>query len=937
MAELEQIKASMGHAILLLKNNAAPTTADVRNAATLVVGLMSGMGVTIDVDELVKHIQATINVHVGESTILDSKTDDHQAWLPARRGAIKWSFWNRYRWYLEHQRNIHSDVIDRMDEDTDKVLERLEDPTRPGPWDRRGMVVGDVQSGKTSNYSGLICKAADAGYSAIIILAGMHNNLRSQTQERIDTGLLGFDTERNLTYDNAARWVGVGLLNQSEFRNLPIMASTTSKAQGDFRKSVAEQLGLTSLGGTPVVFVVKKNKSVLENLCQWLNDRAGDAAALVIDDEADNASVNTGELPGAGEDPLERDPTTINKLIRKLLLKFKKRAYVGYTATPFANIFIHSQAEHSVYGPDLFPSAFILNLHTPSNHVGPAEVFGLPEDRRVGVEERDGLPVVRLVDEDEAHGFIPHGHKKDYRPAGLPPSMKTAIRSFLLSCAMRGCRGQESEHQSMLVHVTRFIDVQTELRTLVRAEMQALTSTLKMEGTGNTALLKELKAIWDRDYVPTSAAVASEWDDPLMTPVTWDCVKKRVSAVASRIQVETMNGEAGDVRYYKEAKNGCYIIAIGGDKLSRGLTLEGLTVSYFLRPSHMYDTLMQMGRWFGYRPGYLDACRLFITEELQDWYRYIAAAMLELRRDFDYMSLIGATPQEFGLRVRQHPAELEITAANKMRTGTQMQVSFADTLVESVFFLKKGPNAQNLKVAKDLFARLGAPTAPKKKPYYFAWTGTDGEGVDGKEVVAFLKAYQVPKDPHNSRGSRTDLLTEYIEAQMKLGELEKWTVVLVNNKDNQEVAAKSHDFGGGMVVGLRERNNAIQDPASLHYRIIKDHWISPDDEWLDLNDDQFKTAVDYTRSLWEKSTKKNKSEKEPDKPTGKGARNARSAQKGLLLICAIAPDMANRKGEEPIYTAFAISFPASHSGTAITYTVNNVYSDEYGGINEPEA
>lgn len=932
MADPAQLQAAMSHALLVLKNNPAPTAADVRNAANLVAGLMAGMGTTIDVEDLVKHIHATINVHVGESTILVNKQDDHQAWLPARRGSIKWSFWGRYRWYLEHQRNIPSDVLARMHEDTDKVLERLEYPHRSGPWDRRGMVVGDVQSGKTSNYSGLICKAADAGYSAIIILAGMHDNLRAQTQERIDTGLLGFDTEKNLKYDNAARWVGVGLLNQSEFRNLPIMASTTSKPKGDFKRPIAETLGVATLGGTPVVFVVKKNKSVLENLCQWLSDRAGDAAVLVIDDEADNASVNTGTLPDPGEDALERDPTTINRLIRTLLLKFKKRAYVGYTATPFANIFIHSQAEHSAYGPDLFPSAFILNLHTPSNHVGPAEVFGLPEDRRIGVEEREGLPVVRVVDAAEAQAFMPRGHKKDHKPAELPPSLKTAIRSFVLSCAMRGCRGQESEHQSMLIHVTRFIDVQSELKALVRDEMQALCSTLKMEGTGNKSLLKELKDLWDKDYVPTSAGVSAEWTDPLITPVTWDGVKKRLAAVASRIQVETMNGEAGDVRYYKEAKNGCYIIAIGGDKLSRGLTLEGLTVSYFLRPSHMYDTLMQMGRWFGYRPGYMDACRLFITAELQDWYQYIAGAMLELRKDFDYMSLIGATPADFGLRVRQHPAELEITAANKMRSGTQMQVSFADTLVESVFFLKKGPNAQNLKAAGDLFARLGAPARPKDKKHYYAW----GD-VDGSEVVAFLKAYQPVKDGHNSRGSRTDLLTEYIEAQMKIGELTHWTVVLVNNKDNQKDPIRSHDFGNGLVVGLRERNNAIEDAQSAQYRIKKDHWISKDDEWLDLDEGEFQTAVDHTRSLWEKSTKKDKGEKAPAEPTGKGARNARPQQRGLLLLGAIAPDVAGRKPGETVYTAFALSFPASRSGTAVTYTVNNVYSDEYGGINEPDA
>ena len=494
------------------------------------------------------------------------------------------------------------------------------------------------------------------------------------------------------------------------------MALTSSKAQGDFKRPVAESLGITALGGMPIVFVLKKNKSVLENLCQWLNDRAGDAAALVIDDEADNASINTGAIPDFGEDPLERDPTTINRLVRTLLLKFKKRAYVGYTATPFANIFIQHQADHSTCGADLFPSAFILNLHTPSNHVGPAEVFGLPEDRRVGLDEREGLPVVRTVDEDEAEEFMPHGHKKDFRPSSLPPSMKQAIRSFILSCAMRGCRGQENDHQSMLVHVTRFVDVQSELRALVRAEMQSLSSILKMEGLANAELMKELKALWEKDYLPTSAAVGLAWTDPLMTAVPWGCVMKRLATVASRIQVETMNGEAGDVRFYKEAKNGCYIIAIGGDKLSRGLTLEGLTVSYFLRPSHMYDTLMQMGRWFGFRPGYVDACRLFITDELQGWYQYVASAILELRRDFDYMQLIGATPQEFGLRVRQHPAELEITAANKMRTGTQMQVSFADTLVESVFFVKKGPNTQNLQTAKDLFGAWANRIGRRRRP-----------------------------------------------------------------------------------------------------------------------------------------------------------------------------------------------------------------------------
>ena len=242
----------MGHALLVLKNNPAPNTADVRDAATLVVGLMSGMGVTMAVDELVKHIQAAINVHVGESTILDNKSDDHQAWLPARRGEIKWTFWNRYRWYLEHQRNIPSDVVDRMDEDHRQgpraagrpAPPGLLGPPRDGGWRRP---VGQDLQLQRADLQGrrLLATPRSSSWPACTTTCA------PQTQERIDTGLLGFDTEKNMSYDNAARWVGVGLLHQSEFQNLPIMALTTSKAQGDFRKNIAESLGITPSAERP--------------------------------------------------------------------------------------------------------------------------------------------------------------------------------------------------------------------------------------------------------------------------------------------------------------------------------------------------------------------------------------------------------------------------------------------------------------------------------------------------------------------------------------------------------------------------------------------------------------------------------------------------------------------------------------------------------------
>lgn len=826
MQEPDHLRQAVTHALLILRNTPAPTPNNLVEAAALVASMMSNMGVILDPGELVRQLEAMITVQIGEPTVLDNRDTEHVAWLPTRRGQIKWGFWNRYDWYLRNEVGLDDRTIASVDGVTDKVLERLEDPARSGPWDRRGMVVGDVQSGKTGSYIGLMCKAADAGYHAIVILAGMHNNLRSQTQERVDLGFLGFDTERNLAYDNDNKRIGVGLLQQKDFSNLPSMALTSSRPLGDFKKATAEGLGVSQLGGMPTVFVVKKNKSVLQNLTHWLSDRVGDTAALIIDDEADNASVNTAAMPEPGEDWNEYDPTIINGLIRSVLMKFRRRAYVGYTATPFANIFIHPDADHLELGPDLFPRDFIINLPTPSIHVGPAEIFGLTADPRAGIDARQGLPVVREIPASEAQAFMPHRHKKDYTPAELPPSLRRAIRSFLLSCALRGCRGQESRHQTMLIHVTRFVDVQAGIRELVEREVKLLASLLRMEGAQHAALLAELKLLWDEDYTPTSTSVRDQWSDPLMTPVAWQDIKLQLSRAASRIEVSTINGQAGDVRRYKEAKDGCYLIAIGGDKLSRGLTLEGLTVSYFLRASHMYDTLMQMGRWFGYRPGYLDACRLFITRELSEWYQHIAAATIELRQDFDYMALTGAKPSEFGLRVRQHPAELEITSANKMRTGQPMQVSFADSLAETVVFWKVGDpasqphpertNLANIAACTAFLQGLGAPGAPARQDY-FTW-----RDIGGASVVTLLRAYQ---NHPESRRSRPDLLADYIEAQIKAGELGKWTVCLAGVRANQSAAETSYAITPSLRGGLLLRSN-VAPPNADCYSLSKHHLIA---------------------------------------------------------------------------------------------------------------
>ncbi|PKP67867.1 MAG: endonuclease, partial [Alphaproteobacteria bacterium HGW-Alphaproteobacteria-8] len=363
------------------------------------------------VDELIRRSSRT----VGENATLSSG-EDHVAWLDAERKK-GWTYWQRYSEYMEAR--IPWTALDALDVATDEVLSQLEDPTREGAWDRRGLVVGHVQSGKTGNYTGLICKAADAGYKIIIVLAGLHNNLRAQTQIRLDEGFLGFATIADADELPA---VGVGLIDKD--MSVRPNAATNRSEKGDFNTAVAARMNI-SPEQRPWLFVVKKNKTVLERLLHWIRNRVANHVdpetgrklvtnlpLLVIDDESDHGSVDTGEdvVDEFGNPDLEHEPKTINRLIRSILHHFSRKAYVGYTATPFANIFIHDRGETQEHGPDLFPAAFITSLAAPSNYVGPGRVFGsassTPED----------LPLVRPLLDDEFQPWMPPRHKNGYRP-----------------------------------------------------------------------------------------------------------------------------------------------------------------------------------------------------------------------------------------------------------------------------------------------------------------------------------------------------------------------------------------------------------------------------------------------------------------------------------------------------------------------------------------
>jgi Z1 domain len=534
-----------------------------------------------DREWIVRELETRLVVKIGRATTLSDQTG-HVPWYVGERKKDR-RFFQRYVDFLKQVEGWPAASVDAVDDATDTIMEWLEDPVRDGPWDRRGLVVGDVQSGKTANYAGLMCKAADAGYKLIIVLAGMHKVLRKQTQQRLDRDFLGYDTTSNLE-GSGFKVIGVGKIDGS----IHAEYATTQDINGDFNANLASSFGV-GVQQRPVLLVVKKNASILKNLNSWVSDvlrQLGDTETrplLVIDDEADQASVDTGEQDFEDDVPdPDYDPKTINGQIRKLLLAFTRSAYVAYTATPFANILIHDAAEATEYGKDLFPAAFIVNLPTPSNYIGPNLVFGI--DANQGARDEDPLPVIRDVDQAK-EGWITINHKKTFLPTyegeqQIPPSLEEAILSFILVCAARIVRGQATSHNSMLIHVSRFTDVQRKVFDQVDAWLGDVKRALR-HNTGAEEILGRLKKLWLEDFEPTSAEIRSREIGKSLQVTSWSAVQASLADASEKIRVQVVNSESPDVIPYDAHKDsGLSIIAVGGDKLSRGLTLEGLSVRW---------------------------------------------------------------------------------------------------------------------------------------------------------------------------------------------------------------------------------------------------------------------------------------------------------------------------------------------------------------------
>lgn len=543
-------------------------------------------------------------------------------------------YWPQLRAKLES--GSLKSVIDEIENASTKVVAHLACPYVRN-LAKRGLVVGYVQSGKTANYTAVMAKAADAGYRLFIVLSGMHNNLRRQTQVRLIN---------DLGNEYWHRW---------------------TSADADFGD--AEPGAAVLIGGVPSMAVVKKNQSRLSSLIEWLDNIPIDirrrSPILLLDDEADQATPNSARA-------LDQ-MTKINELVRALWSKIPSGTYIGYTATPFANIFMNPDDEE-----ELYPADFILDLPRPDAYYGAERVFGR-EPINDADEPDPGLDMVREVPDAEAGNLRPPSAKQDrltFDPE-VPQSLVDAVVWFVVATAIRHARGQEGEHSSMLVHTTHYVQP----HFAMKARLDDLLNEFELRVDGDDT------AIFLAAYQKEGTRAASEATLPLPP---WNAVEEHLAAVLEKIRVVVDNGYSDDRLDYGRTEKGTAVvetvIAVGGGTLSRGLTLEGLVVSYFTRTSNTYDTLLQMGRWFGYRPGYEDLPRIWMQASLEADFKFLALVEEEIRQDMRHMERMKVTPRQLGIRIRAHPGRLAIVARNKMHHADAVRISYSGQRLQTFIF-----------------------------------------------------------------------------------------------------------------------------------------------------------------------------------------------------------------------------------------------------------
>lgn len=810
--------------------------------------------------------------------------EEHVEWLN-QKDRSEWYYWPTLRQYLLTTKSWSNASVQSLDKETDRILGRLAPPDSRTAFDKRGLVLGFVQSGKTSNYTALIAKAADSGYRFFVVLSGIDNGLRLQTHRRLKSELVGGMQGIGVTLPPIGRrW--------HEF--------TRDELHGDFRPGFVNNAALQ--GSQPVLLVIKKNGTVLRRLLHWLKTGPEDIMKtipmMVIDDEADLASPDTRGSYQSEEDPMPEDyesPSVINGLIRDLLNRFDHKVYVAYTATPFANILI----PHDNYDPnvsdDLYPRNFMVDLPKPHGYFGAEELFGRMDD--ISEEAVEGIDVIRHISDEDLNAL---------QECQIPTIMEQAILSFILAGAARMHRSPDDFPATMLIHISLRIDDQLQIKAEVEKKFTEIRDEWRYDR--KKGIYDRLKRIWQEDFVPvTKQQHPSE-------VVDFDEIETHISKFFESIQIRTINSATGEILDYEIEPN-LKAIAIGGNKLSRGLTLEGLLISVFIRRSVQYDTLMQMGRWFGFRAGYDDLTRIYTTPELAQWFSDLAQVECRLREEIQIFENQHLTPLQVGMKIKTHPT-MQVTSPLKRRFSSQITISqsysgqIEQTIrwplnrLEELAMLSE----KNLVEVKSFLSKLGEYELGKKGPIW--------SEIPAEKILNFLEKFTIDG---SSRSISLPLIHSYIEKQVQNGELVRWNVAICG-RDKEDPNLGEVDWSLKTKIKQISRTRVL-DTESI--KVLR----SSSDEKIGLSKEELERFNEFTKD---------------GDTEGNAARKARSPNNGLILLYPISrfsrPDNTNTtKGiRRPLYNnlddprvrdliGIAISFPYStQPQPEVSYVVGTV-------------
>lgn len=862
-------------------NNQVPTRDQVIETAQQFSAILNYKG---ELSSIISEVMIAIDTRMGAGVSLIDVTAKHDDQWVHKREDIKWTYSKAYGEFLRNE-SWPPQMVQSLSDVTTRILGHLQDPLSEGStWSRRGLVIGHVQSGKTANYTGLISKAADAGYKFIIVIAGIHNNLRKQTQQRIDEAFIGRSSD-----PDDRRYIGVGLTP-----DYPHPATLTNVNE-DFNKNTAAKSGWKLNNQVnPTILIIKKNVTTLNALHKWLKELNAtndglirEVPMLMIDDEADNASINTNKE--------DLDPTKTNEKMREILSLFAKSCYVGYTATPFANIFINPDAYGERVREDLFPRDFIYCLDAPTTYFGAEKVF---------LDETTSSHIVRPINDCE--DLIPYSHKRDDLITGLPSSLYRALNQFIIARAIRNLRGQVNKHCSMMVNVSRFVPVQCAVRDFLSLKekliREAVLANYAMaeDVSSKNSYMQELKQTFEGEYADAG--------------FTWLEVKAALSGVFDHLRLYVINSKSDEILDFNRYANegiGLTAIAVGGFSLSRGLTIEGLTISYMYRNTKMYDSLMQMGRWFGYRPNYEDLCRVHLSNDSIEWYSHIADAAEELVQQVKQMRRDKLNPKDFGLYVRSHPDTLLITAANKMRSGEKLIVeqSYSGRIWEShIVSIDPEVNSKNFSLISEFWQSGfgGGREEPTKK------------GLIYREVpVSILNEFLTRFECHASISATKSAVKDYLD---KIKEKYPFADVLLISPTRGMQTSKH------LALNSQERVVGSNQPKGNAWHLNKGRVASRGDEQLGLSDTQIKEAQKKATDGREEAL---------DDAIGKIAvsdthyRMIRN--RPLLMIHSLAPKEDIVPG--PV-AAFGISFPYGDETTTINVVVNKIWLQQMMGYSD---